>query len=101
MLNAEDGDEEDDQNGRVPMVIIGNKLDLCDAESGHSERVVQTSDARDYARNNGGIAYYETSAKLDVGVREMMDYIMENTYQEYIRRQKLLTEKMIKMSEAE
>ena len=85
-----DGDEADeDQNGRIPMVIVGNKLELCDTQSGTiSERVVQTSEAREFARKNGRIGYYETSAKTDIGVKEMMDYIMENAYQGRLRRQK-------------
>ena len=35
------------------------------------------------------MGYYETSAKEDIGVKEMMEYIMEQTYQQYlIRRRK-------------
>ena len=42
-------DEDSDQDGRVPMVVVGNKLDLCN-ECGDSERVVSTEEARDFAR---------------------------------------------------
>ena len=38
MLDAAESD--DDQNERVPMVIIGNKLDLCKQGNGDSERTV-------------------------------------------------------------
>ena len=87
-MGKNDDEADEDQNGRIPMVIVGNKLDLCDTESGTiSERVVQTSEAREFARKNGGMAYYETSAKTDIGVKEMMDYIMENTYQLHFRKQ--------------
>ena len=64
------------------MVLVGNKLDLCnpDRPSG-SMRQVDTEVAQEFA-DKQGIQYFETSARLekDGGVKEMMDSIMEDTY---------------------
>ena len=35
------------------------------------------------------MGYYETSAKEDIGVKDMMEYIMEQTYQQYLIRKRL------------
>ena len=74
-------DPAESQSVCVPMVIVGNKLDLCKEESNSTnEREVETSQANEFARANGGLAYFETSAKDDIGIEQMMDYIMELTY---------------------
>ena len=55
---------------------MGNKLDLA-AE----QRVVDEHEARSYASDpSNGMSYFETSAKSDIGVKEMMQSIMEQTY---------------------
>lgn len=58
----------------MPHVIVGNKLDLCP-----QLRVIEENEARNFAYNNG-MSYFETSAKTDIGVKEMMETIMEQTY---------------------
>ncbi|KAL5460566.1 hypothetical protein EMCRGX_G034018 [Ephydatia muelleri] len=40
-----------------PFVVIGNKCDL------EAERVVSSSDARQWCKDNGGLPYFDTSAK--------------------------------------
>ena len=51
-------------------------------------RTVAAEDARNFARSNQNMGYYETSAKEDIGVKEMMEYIMEQTYQQYLIRKR-------------
>eukprot|EP01136_Pigoraptor_vietnamica_P029368 Opistho-1_new@87468 len=48
---------------KVPMVVVGNKMDLVD------KRVVQTADAKAYADSIGS-PYFETSAKTGVNIDE-------------------------------
>mmetsp|Transcript_25301 Transcript_25301/g.31676 ORF Transcript_25301/g.31676 Transcript_25301/m.31676 type:complete len:86 (+) Transcript_25301:417-674(+) len=69
------------------MVVVGNKVDLCDGED-RNERVVDGTEARDFARSKGNMGYFETSAKDDIGVRPMMEYIMEQTYQAWLVRKR-------------
>lgn len=45
-----------------PFVLIGNKLDR------ESERKVKTTDAKAWCKENGDMAYYETSAKENISV---------------------------------
>lgn len=51
-----------------PFVVIGNKCDL------EAERVVSNNDARQWCQDNGGLPYFDTSAKdarnVDVAFKE-------------------------------
>ena len=68
--------QEEDPDDLVPHVIVGNKLDLCP-----QLRVIEENEARNFAQvENNGMSYFETSAKTDIGVKEMMETIMEQTY---------------------
>ncbi len=69
----------------LPMVIVGNKLDLCETnDSGEAnvecdnQRAVNPDLARQLATDYG-ITYFETSAKADLGVRDLMDHIFAKT----------------------
>ena len=57
----------------VPMVLVGNKLDICD-----TERVVETSEAERLARAYR-MSYFETSAKTGEGLEALMSDIFEKT----------------------
>ena len=63
----------------VPVVLVGNKLDLCEGQT-LSERQVENAEASRLSENKFGCRYFETSAKEDINVREMISYIMERTY---------------------
>ena len=63
----------------IPLVLVGNKLDLCDPDSADNARQVEAESAQELATSYN-MAYFETSAKEDIGVKEMMEYIMEQTY---------------------
>ncbi|NVM02599.1 MAG: GTP-binding protein [Candidatus Helarchaeota archaeon] len=54
--------------GSVPLILIGNKSDLIDS------RFVSADEAKAYAENNG-IAYFETSAKLNLRVDDIFQTI--------------------------
>lgn len=62
----------------LPKVLVGNKVDLADAEDG-AQRMVLRSEAMKIA-NEHGIIYYETSAKENINVQEVMQHIMEKVY---------------------
>ena len=69
-----------DQTGRagaepIPVVLVGNKLDLANA----GERAVEKNTAQEYADQNG-MTYHETSAKENIGVDELMKDIQDKTY---------------------
>ncbi len=52
-----------------PFILIGNKVDL------NSERSISTSKAQKWCRENGGIQYFETSAKSNENVVEAFTHI--------------------------
>lgn len=54
---------------KFPFVILGNKSDK------EEEREVSKSKAELWAQNNGGLNFFETSAKDDQGVKEAFDSI--------------------------
>ena len=39
--------------------------------------MVQVEEAHNFVKSDQNMAYFETSAKEDIGVNEMMEYIME------------------------
>ena len=61
----------------IPMVLAGNKLDLCDTlgTGGRDNRKVSKKEAQQFA-NCHRINYYETSAKDGRGISELMEDIM-------------------------
>ena len=60
----------------LPKVLVGNKVDLAD---GQGQRAVLKSEALKIA-NEHGIQYFETSAKENVNVKEVMQFIMSEVY---------------------
>ena len=63
----------------IPMVLVGNKLDLCDSNSSENARQVETENAEELAASYD-MAYFETSAKADLNVGELMQHIFKITY---------------------
>ena len=58
------------KNQTLPLVLAGNKLDLCEnSESGQNERQVPSEAAKELAKDFNGMKYIETSAKTDEGVQ--------------------------------
>ena len=68
----------------MPIVIVGNKLDLCESVDGDSlqenQRQVSYEQGKTFATANH-MSYFETSAKDGRGVQELMDNIMEQAFQ--------------------
>lgn len=60
----------------LPKVLVGNKVDL--AEGG--DRVVERSEARKLAEDHG-IVYFETSAKENINIKELMMHIFSEVYE--------------------
>ena len=60
----------------IPMVLVGNKIDLADQEG---QRAVDMSQGTDLATQYD-MKYVETSAKADIGVSDLMDHIFKITY---------------------
>ena len=58
----------------IAKVLVGNKLDL------ESERVVSKSEAQKIASEHG-MEYFETSAKDNINIQEVMTYIMDKVYE--------------------
>ncbi|GAA5982772.1 hypothetical protein JCM11641_007783 [Rhodosporidiobolus odoratus] len=52
---------------RVPLVLVGNKLDLT------AERQVPRDVAIDLSRSWGGVPYYESSARKEINVTELFE----------------------------
>ena len=57
----------------IAKVLVGNKLDL------ESERVVSKNEGRKIAQEHG-MEYFETSAKDDINIQEVMLHIMDKVY---------------------
>jgi GTPase SAR1 family protein len=57
----------------IVKVLVGNKIDLED------ERKVSTEDAMNLASQHK-MMYFETSAKLNKNIDELMQHLMENVY---------------------
>ena len=62
----------------IQKVLIGNKIDLED------ERKILTSEAQKLADDHG-IPYFETSAKLDKNVSQVIKFIMGQVYESSLR----------------
>lgn len=57
----------------IAKVLVGNKLDL------EQSRVVSTSEAKKIAAEHG-MEYFETSARDNINIQEVMQYIMGKVY---------------------
>jgi GTPase SAR1 family protein len=57
----------------IAKVLVGNKLDL------EADRIVSKSDAQKIA-NEHGMEYFETSAKNNININEVMTHIMDKVY---------------------
>jgi len=62
----------------LPKVLVGNKVDLADANS-QQLRAVLKSEALKVASEHD-IAYIETSAKENINIAEVMTHIMSKVY---------------------
>ena len=62
----------------MPKVLVGNKVDLADSEEG-GKRAVLKSEAVKIA-NEHGLMYFETSAKENINISELMQHIMGLVY---------------------
>lgn len=60
-----------------PFVVLGNKADLADGNSG-SLRQVSGSKAKAWCASKGDIPYYETSAKSAINVEQAFQTIAKN-----------------------
>ena len=73
----------------MPFIIVGNKLDLCEANAHGNERQIDPEDAAQLAETYG-IDFYETSAKSGENVREMLINLIEKsisyTVEEFYRK---------------
>ena len=58
----------------IQKVLIGNKIDLVD------ERVITTTEAQNLADEHE-IPFFETSAKMDKNVSEVIHFIMDKVYE--------------------
>ncbi|MHA1918066.1 MAG: Rab family GTPase [Candidatus Ranarchaeia archaeon] len=67
--------------GDIPLILVGNKYDLID------QRRVDQQEAIDYAKKNG-YAYFETSAKTGVNVREAFQILAGTCTEKIIQSKK-------------
>ena len=63
----------------LPKVLVGNKVDLADANS-QEHRAVMKSEALKLASEHD-ISYFETSAKENLNITELMQHIMSKVYE--------------------
>ena len=66
--------EINENNDKIPIVLFGNKCDLKE------KRVVQQKDIDDFLRKYQ-LSYFETSAKLDINIKEGFKKIIEDAYE--------------------
>lgn len=76
------------QCGEIPVILVGNKIDLID------ERVISTEEGSDYAMQKG-VIFYETSAKTGEKVVDVMNELAKVILQEK-EKVKILEEKPVK-----
>ena len=55
------------------LALVGNKLDL------HQQRQVSTEEGQQFARKHGISLFFETSAKLDIGIDPMFRCLVEES----------------------
>jgi len=58
----------------ISKVLVGNKLDL------EADRVISRSEAQKLAAEHG-MEYFETSAKNNINIQELMNHIMDKVYE--------------------
>ena len=63
----------------LPKVLVGNKVDLADANS-QEHRAVMKSEALKLASEHD-ISYFETFAKENLNITELMQHIMSKVYE--------------------
>ena len=76
----------------IQKVLIGNKIDLVD------ERKISNSEAQNLADEHD-LPYFETSAKLDKNVSEVIHFIMDKVYQTSLKTAKDNTHEEIRGSQ--
>jgi small GTP-binding protein len=59
--------------GTVPMILVGNKVDL------EKHRSVPASAGKEFARENG-MEFIETSAKTNTNIREMFGVLLDEIW---------------------
>ena len=73
------------QKGKgLPIVLAGNKKDLCEDLEQNSERQVASEEGQELATKYNS-AYMETSAKTDEGVQDLMENIFEQILVEKLK----------------
>ena len=63
-----------DESTKIPIVLFGNKCDLED------QRKISKEEAEQFAHRHG-IPYFETSAKLDINIKEGFKKIIDDAYE--------------------
>ena len=69
----------DKSEDSIPIVLIGNKLDL------EEKRCINKEEGEEFAEKycNGGIKFYETSCKTGANVNEAIDDLVNQVYDKY------------------
>ena len=69
----------DKSEDSIPIVLIGNKLDL------EEERCINKEEGEEFAKKycDGGIKFYETSCKTGANVNEAIDDLVNQVYDKY------------------
>ena len=82
----------------MPMVMVGNKLDLCERinsdndscsspmEDVVSQRAINSEVAQKFAADHG-MNYFETSALKDHQVKDFMEHIIESVHKNELAKQ--------------
>ena len=75
----EDAASETPSETPIPIVLVGNKVDLCEENDEGSMRQVATEIAQLFAKDYY-MEYFETSARLNIQVEEFIVHILEETH---------------------
>ena len=59
--------------GKLPCILIENKVDLLDKED-----IDNTKELEEFTKNNGFVGCFRTSAKTGKNINEAMSYLIEN-----------------------
>jgi len=74
------------QDINIPKVIVGNKIDLADSGENQEMRKVLRSEGLKAAQSFES-EYFETSAKENINVHELMQHIMALVYKSEVEKQ--------------